>query len=215
MTPRSISTLLAIATATALGIIAPASARADLSVTVQSVIVAPNSTGNSFDVTLTNTGPSAVSVGGFSFEITTTAAGINFTSATTATTIDPYVFAGHSLFGPTINTTSGSTLDASDNYDVQASGITLAAGATVGLGHVFFDIGTTSGTVTLTPAPATSVSDAGGHNLPISSYVGGTITFSSVPEPSSVLCVLAALPAMAWIARRARPSPRATPLASR
>jgi len=203
---RSLPTMTAAAMVAALALLAPSPSRADLIVTFRSVTVAANSTGNTTDVILTNSGPAAVTVGGFSFQIRATAAGINFTAATIDTTSAPYIFNGHSLFGPTINTTSGATLIASDDYDVAGSGVMVAAGATVGLGHVSFNVGTESGSVTFGPYPATSLADASGNNIPITTLIGGTITVTSVPEPSSLAGLLSALPAAAWLTRRSRRS---------
>jgi hypothetical protein len=82
---------------------APGRAPAALIMTVQSVTVLPGTTGNALDVTLTNTGPSSVQIGGFAFELTTSA-GITFTGATTATATAPYIFGGSSAFGPNLAT---------------------------------------------------------------------------------------------------------------
>jgi hypothetical protein len=162
-------------------------------ITVQSVTASSPSVGNTFDVTLTNPGPSAITVGAFSFEVTTSDTHIAFTKATTATTTAPYIFDGLSLFGPVINTSvPGQTLDASDVFSVVGSGTTLGAGVTLGLGHVFFDItaGDTSGskTLMLTAFPTTSLSGPTGTNLGFSPVNGQiTVQAQTVPEPASLL----------------------------
>jgi len=160
------------------------------------------STGDTLDFTLFNSGPNAITLGGFSLEISVADAHISFTSATTATSL-PYVFAGDSLFGPIISTSGpGQTLDASDFCLV--CGNTIAAGATVGLAHIFFDVaaGAPSGpvTVSVTAFPFTSLSDLAGNDLQ-AILQNGTITIrsTSVPEPSTL--ALLVLP-MVLLARR-------------
>jgi hypothetical protein len=186
-------------------------ARADLIVAAGSTTVAPGSTGNTVDVTLMNTGPAAVTVGGFSFGLSTGSAGISFTQANISTAAAPYVFAGHSAFGPIISTSIGASLGASDLYDIAGMGVTVGAGQTVGLGHVLFDVapGTPGGAVTLTvlPFPTTSLSDPAGNNIPITSLANGTITVTglptAVPEPTALLLAGLGWPA-AWLLRRRR-----------
>jgi len=184
-------------------------ARASMIVSIQSVIANSPSSGNAFDVTLTNSGPGSVTVGGFSFQLSVPAGFITFTSTTTATTLAPYIFAGFSLFGPTISTfPSGQSMDGSDLYSVIGAGATIAAGATVGLGHVFFDIaaGAPAGPVTVTLAgfPATSLSDPQGGDIPIGTLNNGTITVAGVPEPSTLMLALLGLPALLLVRKRLR-----------
>jgi len=161
------------------------------------------STGDTLDFTLFNSGASAITLGGFSLEISVADTHVSFTSATTATSL-PYVFAGDSLFGPLISTSGpGQTLDASDFCLVCAD--TIAAGATVGLAHIFFDVaaGASSGplTVSVTAFPFTSLSDPLGNDI-AATLQDGTITITggaAVPEPSTL--ALFALPAL-FLARR-------------
>ena len=170
-------------------------ARADLIVTAQSVSANAGSTGNTLEVYLMNTGPSAVDVAGFSFEVSTASSDINFTSASVTTTPDAYIFAGNSLFGPVISVNSGQTLDASD---INAAGsTTVGAGSTWGLGEVSFDVapGTAAGpySVVFGPFPATGLSDLNANNLSIGSLINGQITVNgttSVPEPSGFLLLI-------------------------
>lgn len=190
---RSCQWLAGLVAATVL--LAPSAARAALVLDIQSVNAVSGSSGNALDVTLTNTGPSSVTVGGFSFEISTPTPNINFTDATTATTTAPYIFGTHSLFGPSIATSTGQTLDASDTYSVIGSGATVDAGATVGLGHAIFDVaaGTPSGpiTVSFTAGPLTSLSDPMGKLLTIDTLNSGVITVTEttnpVPEPPGLI----------------------------
>lgn len=119
--------------------------RGDVIILAESVTALPGSTGNALDITLKNTGPEII-VGAFSFEISTTSPGINFTSATINSSA-PYVFYGHSTFAADLTTLTGPTLRASDLYDivwsetgVVSSGTIVASNQTVGLGRVFFDV---------------------------------------------------------------------------
>lgn len=169
-------------------------ARADASLVFLAPTIAatPGSTG-SFDILFDNTGPSSVSVGGFSFGISTTDPSILFTAATISTVTDPYIFAGDSLFGPNIALTTGVSLTANDN---SASGSdVVAAGATVGLGHVTYSIssGSPFGTFAITFAlfPTSALADAGGGNIPITTLTSGE--FDVAPEPSSLLLTLGGL----------------------
>ena len=160
---------------------------ANLIVTVGNSSVNSPSLGNTIDVDLTNTGP-AVSLASFSFEITVTDPHITFTSAT-INTVATYAFAGNSLFGPTISSSTGQTLDASDVWS-GAGGAVIAAGATVGLGHVFFDIsaGDSPGIVTVTLSPiATILMDPAGLNL-VATLTNGSITVAgpAVAEPATL-----------------------------
>ena len=79
-------------------------------------VAQPGDVGDVFEVLLNNTGPS-ISVGAFTFGVTTTDTDITFVSADTSTTADPYIFAGYSLdddFSVPLNATSGSSLEADD-----------------------------------------------------------------------------------------------------
>jgi len=157
--------------------------------TIQSAVANQNSVGNSFDVILANTGPSAVSIAAFSFGIQTTDNDLSFTDATTATA-SPYIFGANSLFGPDLTgPTSGQSLTTSDLDSVSA--VSIAAGSTVGLGHVLFSVagGAVPGIFAVTfVSPATSLSDANENAVGINTLNNGSITvLSTVPEPSFLL----------------------------
>lgn len=180
------------------------SAEASLIISVGNVFAGSPSSGNTLEVNLTNTGPASISLAGFSFEIEVTDPHITFTSASISTAA-AYAFAGNSLLGPVISTSApGQTLDASDLWG-GPGGATIGAGATVGLGHVFFDVsaGDLSGLVAvmLSAFPFTSLSDPNGGNLSIDALTNGSITIatSSVPEPSALALALLGFAALASI----------------
>jgi hypothetical protein len=187
-------------------------ARADLIVSIESPInVNAGTAGNGFDVLLTNSGPSAVSIAGFTFELSVPGTDILLSDATTATVVDPYIFSGHSLFGPNIEVTNtGQDLSASDLDDTFAN-ITLGMGATVGLGHILFDVSagapTESVPVKLVAFPATSLADDQTANVQIDTLSNGQInitgTVGNVPESSSLLLLLTA-GSLIWVGFRIR-----------
>src|SRR5438270_11560761 len=96
----SFRTGLARLAALSLLMLAAQTARADLVFAVENAAVpVGTSTGNTIDVTLTNTGASAVDIAGFAFQVTALSSSISFTGVTDATAA-PYIFAGNSLCGP-------------------------------------------------------------------------------------------------------------------
>ena len=193
--PRGL--LVALATATVL--LAARSAPAALIIKAQSVTASAGDKGDTLDVTLTNTGSSAVQIEGFSFRLSTNSADVTFTGAFVATTTAPYIFAGNSTFGPEIDTAAGPTLQASDLYGTDA-GVSVNGGATVGLGQVLFNVAPGASaelvTVSLAAHPATSLNGPGPsfNNFPVDTLVSGTITVTggtppAVPEPASLTLV--------------------------
>jgi hypothetical protein len=165
-----------------------APAKGDIILSFEPVTDAPGSTGT-FDVLLTNSGPSSQNIAGFNFELTTANTDITFTDVTTATTTATYIFSD-SLFGPDITTiASGQTAEAAD-VDATGNGTNVGAGATFGLGSVSFSIspGATNAEtaqIDFSPFPATSLSDMNSLNVGFTAE-SGTITVASavaVPEP--------------------------------
>jgi hypothetical protein len=181
-------------------LLGPASAHASLVLSAQSATAAAGSSGNAFDVELSNSGPSDVTIAGFSFGIITANLNISFRDANTST-VAPYIFGANSLFGPDLTgPTSGQSLTTSDVFAITMAGATIGAGITVGLGHVLFDVSpsATPGIfdVTLAAFPASSLSDPAGANLAIQTLSPGQITItggggSGVPEPSTLTMLLA------------------------
>lgn len=195
--------------AVCLAVAAWAPARADLIVSVNSTTALAGSSGNWFDVTLKNDGASAVDLDGFSFALDAGSPDVTFTGVTTATA-DSYVFDGFSAYGPNIELWAGGDVSAADAYDPAGGSISLAAGGTVGLGRVFFDLDAgASGTyaVKLRAFPDTSLS-LGIDDVAINTLVDGTITVGeAVPEPSAIVMgLLAAGAGLATAVRRRRPS---------
>jgi hypothetical protein len=194
-------------------LVATGPARAGLVFEVQNVTAAAGSTGDTLNVLLMNTGPSAVTIAGFSFGLTSTSA-ITFTDVTDATSTNTYIFAGHSEFGPDLDISAGpgSSIQAADNYNPPDAGFSVAANSTVGLGLVFFNLASNASgpiTVSFQPYPDSSLSDPSGNNISITTFDSGTITVpSAVPEPSSLVLLATALIGTASIvrARRGRPA---------
>jgi hypothetical protein len=188
-------------------------ARADLIVTVHSATADAGSVNNVLEVTLTNTGPAAATIGGFSFGVMTPpGAGVAFTEANISTTT-PYLFAGHSLVVPVIHMTTGPSLQAADVFDIVDSGATLAPGQTVGLGRLLFDVAPGAGPgevpVLLQSFATTSLSTPLGVDLPINALNQGRITIRSsadtvIPEPTSLMLVALMSPVGALLVWRRR-----------
>lgn len=182
--------------------------RADIVLSAPSIVAYPGNIGNAFELTLTNTGPSTVAIAGFNFEITASSPDITFTQATDATVANPYIFAGNSLFGPVISTSSGQTLDASDLDSAPFNAV--ASGASYGLALIFFNVSPSATvpemvTVAFNQAlSATSLSDSNGLPIGINTFTPGTI--GVVPEPSGALLAAAGLAILsaALIRRRQR-----------
>jgi hypothetical protein len=185
-------------------------ARASLIVSAQSVSAVVGTSGNTFDITLTNTGPTDVTIGGFSFGISTASPNIDFTGASTTTTTAPYIFAGDSFVelppGFPLNTSSGQSLAATD-LSASGNGTVVGAGDTLGLGEVFFDVaaGTTVGQIIVVTLDAsqTSLSDPAGTPITVDTLANGSI--APTPEPSTLVLFSASLVALAgggWRGRR-------------
>ena len=187
-------------------------ARASMILAVHSVAVNPGTSGDSFDVTLQNTGGSPVTVGGFSFGLSLSNVSITFTGANTST-VATYAFLGDSF--DVINSVPFATTLTSQSVvasDLSNSGVgdVVGVGATVGLGHIIFSVAANAAagpsTVTLAAFPISSLSDANGGNLAIV-LSNGTITINSVagvPEPSTWTLIGLGMPALLLARRRRR-----------
>ncbi len=182
--------------------------RASLLMNIQPVSDAAGTTGDTLDVTLTNTGPSSVTIAGFTFGIGVGTSNLTFTGVTDGTTTATYIFSGNSLFGPDISqqppNLPGQTLEASDLWASIGTGATVGTGATAGLGHVTFNLAaaTPSGPISVNFIPADdSLSDAAGAALAFTAN-NGTVTVTrggtSTPEPGTFAFAAVALVALGW-----------------
>jgi hypothetical protein len=186
-------------------------ARADLLLTATPVTAASGAVNGTFEVDLTNNGSSAVNVSSFSFEITTSSSDVSFQQSTTGTTIDPYIFAGNSLFGP-VNSTNGpgQTLDVSDVAANPGSFTIVNAGEGFGFGEIFFNVapGAVAQTAAVdfnTNSAFTNISDPAGNLFTLDFANGGiTVVASTVPEPSSWLLLTTVFLAIVFLMRRLR-----------
>ncbi|SPE42547.1 exported hypothetical protein [Candidatus Sulfopaludibacter sp. SbA3] len=199
----------------------PARAGTVFSISPATIPASPGDAGDSVDVVLTNNGPGPISVAAFAFEVTVADPNVTLVGANYATAF-PYIFAGDSfdqinaalleslcscsytLSGPNVDTTN-QTLVASDLTN-DGAGFTIASGGSFGLGHVLFDVapgaapgqfmlsftGNFSGVV----ADSNSLSDPSGNPISVANFYGGTISVSSVPEPSPLSLALAGIAAL-------------------
>jgi hypothetical protein len=191
----------------AAGIFVPMPARADnlsLSLLLPTSVSAGGT--GAFDVVLSDAaGGTGVTVGGFDFDVEVAAtSGVTLTGADTSVPSVPgYIFSGNSLFGPVL-TDSGSTptdLTASDIAAIFGTGYTLAGGGSIDLGEVLFDVSPTAPTEManvqfVSGIFNTDLSDPNGVNIPINNETGGAIDIigTAVPEPSTLIMLLGAIP---------------------
>lgn len=173
----------------------PAAAQMIMGITTNSFTAGSSS--NSLDVTMTNTGASPVTIGGFSFEITAASSDVTFSDVQTSTVSVPYIFAGNSLFGPDILlsvSNNGQTISASDNFATAYEGTTLTAGETLGLGNVLFALSPSTPnapiSISFTAYPTSSLSDPSGNNITVGFAGSSQIGPTSTPElPPAALVV--------------------------
>lgn len=192
---------------------APAQGALLLSINPANGVANAGSTGNFFDVLLTNSGTSSVGIAGFSYGLTVGATDFVFTGATTAS--PAYIFTGDSfaddfLTGDIRTSADGQTVTASD-LTSSGSAVSIGANAVLSLGRVAFSIlsGAPTGPITITfdSGPGTSLSDEFGSGVAIDTVTGGTVTVSNaggaIPEPGTIVLMMLALPAVAFLRKRA------------
>ena len=129
--PRTTFVTAALALALETLVCGPTSVHAQMIMGITTNSFVAGSSTNSLDVTLTNTSGSAVTIAGFSFEITAASSNVNFEDVTTSTVSVGYIFAGNSLFGPDISSggmpgSYGQTISAADNFTTSNMGTTIA-----------------------------------------------------------------------------------------
>jgi hypothetical protein len=198
--------------------LACSAARAEVVYAVQPTLsAAPGDIGQSFDVILTNTGPSDISISGFVFEVTVSDPDITLTGADFSTGARPYIFAGDSfdednsfpLSFTGIDTTA-QTLQAGDLTN-DISNVTLTSGESLALGDVLFDVAddATPGQFTVLFTGSTGVtllnnlSDDAGNAIPVDTFSGATGTIASpTPEPGTALLSGGALGVLGLLRRR-------------
>ena len=185
---------------------------------------APGSTGNAFDVLLTNTGPSAINIAAYSFGVVTTDTDITFTEADVSTVVSPYIFAGNSFVATFLGGITdipapvglpplpAQVLTANDVANNPGSFTTVAAGQTVDLGRVLFNVApnaviqsfTVSFIMTLFPSPPggyayNNLSDENGNAINIDTFQSASF---------NVTAVVPALDGPVQVSYQVRPSPR-------
>ena len=207
------------------GVFGSSAALADVVYTIHPDTTNPaqGSNGNAFDVLATNTGPSSLGIGAFSFGVYTTDTDITFTEANVSTIVSSYIFEGNSFVEITLNSTvisitsGGQTLTANDLTNDFAA-VTVAPGATVDLGKVLFDVAPDAVmqtfTVSFTGDPGAgnldnNLSDQFFTAINVDAFQSGDFPIGpSVPEPSPAVLVLFGLAGL-WMLSRLLRSRRA------
>ena len=210
---------LAALAAVSLVLLSAQTTRADLVFSADTAYVPPGaSTANVMEVTLTNTGSSAVDIAGFAFQLTASSSNISFTQVTDAT-VTPYIFAGNSYWGPDITiygdpNVPGPAISGGDNVLNANTFTSVAAGATVGLGEVFFDVtpGLSVGSVVAVQFTgginsADNLSDASANPVNVDLMKDGSVAV--VPAPSTFI-VSAGILFLAGLRKVARRRGKAT-----
>jgi hypothetical protein len=212
---RTTKLLLAAALLSAAGL---APARAAIILSLTSVNANINSTGNAFELTLTNSGPSAVSIGGFNFGVSVSNTHLTLQDAKVTTAAAPYIFLGGDSFvidfllsDSVMQSTTGQSIFGNDFRLTPFAGTSVGSGATVGLARILFDVdgtalaGPVNATISLLAAE-TSLADENGANIAINAYNNSIITLQDsgqvIPEPSAYLTLGAGLLTLLWARRR-------------
>lgn len=180
-------------------------------ISIVPVTVSAGVTGASFDVVITNNGPSAQNIASFAVAFSIGSTNITFTAANYSTSAT-YLFAGDSYdvnsSSSLATTLSPQFIQASDISD-SLNGTNLAAGQTLGLAHVIFNVagGTAPGTYQVALATnctngtgCTDLSDNAVVSVPFTTS-NANITvrgIAATPEPATLALVLLAAPVVFW-----------------
>lgn len=202
-TRRTRHSLTLLGAALLLALLAPGRARADLFVSVQPAVTSVSAGGSgTFELILSNTGPSAVDIATFNYQLQIAeTAPVMFTGVSSATSIQPYIFGvdGFGIGGIVGNDSGFNTLTVSDflnNFVPPDVPVSLAAGGFASLGLVSFSVDAAAAPqdvavlinndIDFTFLAATNT----GRIVPIAidGVSPGTIriTGTSVPEPASL-----------------------------
>lgn len=149
----------------------------------------PGSTGNQFDVLITNTG-SPVTVGFFAFQLQVAPlSGITFTNVVRPAS--GYLFGAYNPPEPlSLDTFPNTTFTASDPADLPTPpAVTLNTGSSFKLGQVTYSVGAGVSPGAMIPvnfiAAGTSLDNGLGNAVPFTTQPG-QITVDAVPEPSTL-----------------------------
>jgi hypothetical protein len=201
--------------------LATPSARAGLVFsTAGTVTVLPGSTNNFFDVIVTNTGNQAENLAAYLVDLSVPAAsGISITGVTDETA-QPYVFdfTGSGSLGPTpLTMLPGTSLAFFDLTSAPSGPLpsrTIGAGASFGLGRVFFDASNlipSSTVITFSPPIPTGTSDATSPDgvVLLTGVTNGLILrdtgpVNPVPEPGTLAGAIAGVAGLLIASRSAR-----------
>jgi len=188
--------------------IAPSIANADLVVGASATSWTVGAGGiGTFDIIVTNTGLSDVSVEAWNTSMISQDPFLQFTDAD-GNTSDSYIF-GSVQFAPLApaGTLPGTTLSVSD---INASDVTLTPGSTFGLAHVTFTVSASATPGLFIPilfGSDTSFANSGGSvsfTDPVGIGPSVTVGPQVVPEPSSMVLAGLVTGCGAWLANRRR-----------
>ncbi len=177
----------------------------EIVISAPNLVSTPGSSGE-FDVLLTVASNIPFQTGAFSLDILSSNPLLQFTDASTMTTI-PYVFAGNSfdqINGFPLATKTGQELVASDAAN---NGLAFVRNnETVSMGEVFYTISRSApldSTFAVTFAAGTSIANSMGNSFAINT-VNGTVSTAVIPEPVQIPLIIASFGLIALSRMRSR-----------